>query len=106
MEDSKTNISRHICIITDVKAVVIRKRTFHNKFLRIRVGIRKRRAWAIFVRTLRGAAGNVVTYHSAGMGGFVFASFSYDYIVAGVKYFYQHDSLLSSYLYRIQEVKG
>jgi len=57
-------------------------------------------------RKLRGASGNVVTYHRAGVGGSVFASFSYDHIVSGVKYFYRHDSLFNFPTYKILIVEG
>jgi len=48
LERSKTNISRHICIIQDVISVEIRKRKIHKNFLCIWDGIRKWSALAYF----------------------------------------------------------
>jgi len=62
MEGFKTNISLHICIITGVNGVELRKPNFHLKFLRIWVWIRQRQFGVLLChsRTLKGASGNAV----------------------------------------------
>jgi len=76
-EGSKTNISRHICIITGFIAVELRKQNIHKQFLRIWVWIRKRTVWAYLcaIRTHWEALHVMLsTFHRAVVGA-VFAFF-------------------------------
>jgi hypothetical protein len=79
-ERSKTNISRHICIITGVIRFELRKRNFHLKFLCIWVWIGKRSVWPYFCAiSAHWEVFQVMlsTYHRAWAEGAVFSSFPY-----------------------------
>ena len=71
-------------------------------------------SWGVFLCdkcTLRRTVGNIVTYHWAGWGrgGRVLClllSHTTNHVVACVKYWYRHDSLLISHPYKMLKVKG
>ena len=92
MKGFKTNINRHICFITGVIAVEIRKRNFHETFQHIRIGIRKRTAWAYFCTISSHCEVLQVRLWRIIGWGFqcLFLFRTTNHIVSGVKYYYWH----------------